>query len=105
VNNWLDLLDLVGPLLPALAVIAFAVDVFHQTHTRKKEIHMDKDQLRADVQKALKKADVNGDGRVDLKDAQQILEEQLARQRPAVVAGASFIGGLVVGFIAGRASK
>jgi hypothetical protein len=27
-NTWLDFLELAGPLLPALAVIAFAADVF-----------------------------------------------------------------------------
>lgn len=57
------------------------------------------------VQDALKKLDVNKDGKVDVADAQQVLEEQLAKQKPAVIAGGSFIAGLVVGFVAGRASK
>lgn len=66
---------------------------------------MDPATIRAQVQQQLKKLDVNGNGKVDIGDAQRVLEEQLAKQKPLAVAGGSFIAGIVVGFFAGRASK
>jgi hypothetical protein len=57
------------------------------------------------IEQQLRKLDINGDGKIDVKDAQALLEQELAKAKPVAVAGASFIGGLVVGFMAGRASK
>jgi hypothetical protein len=57
------------------------------------------------IEQQLKKLDVNGDGKVDVQDAKALLERELAKRSPTVVASASFIGGLVIGFAAGRASK
>jgi len=33
-NSWVDLLDLIGPLLPALVVILFAIDVFSNPNAK-----------------------------------------------------------------------
>lgn len=61
--------------------------------------------MNENVANQLKRLDINGDGKVDLQDAKELLERELAKHKPVAIAGASFIGGLVVGFIAGRASK
>lgn len=57
------------------------------------------------IQRELKRLDVNGDGKIDAADAQRLLADELAKVKPVKVAGGAFIAGLVVGFIAGRASK
>jgi hypothetical protein len=57
------------------------------------------------IEQQLKKLDVNNDGKVDMNDAKALFEIELGKQKPTVVASASFIGGLVIGFFAGRASK
>lgn len=57
------------------------------------------------VAAALAKLDVNRDGKVNVADAEQVINEQLAKQKPSLVAGGAFIAGIVVGFFAGRASK
>lgn len=57
------------------------------------------------IKDQLNKFDINGDGKIDIEDAEDLLERELAKKNPVKVAGASFIGGLVLGFFAGRASK
>lgn len=57
------------------------------------------------IENELKKLDVNGDGKVNARDAAALLDRELANKKPHLVAGAGFIGGLVIGFFAGRASK
>lgn len=57
------------------------------------------------IKKQLDKLDVNGDGKVDIEDAEDLIERELAKKSPVKVAGVSFVTGLVVGFFAGRASK
>ena len=51
------------------------------------------------------KLDVDKNGKVTVEDAAALINRELASKKPSAIAGVSFIGGLVVGFFAGRASK
>jgi hypothetical protein len=57
------------------------------------------------IRQQLLKLDVNGDGKVTVGDAHELLERELAGKKPTAVAYGGFIAGLVIGFVAGRASK
>lgn len=57
------------------------------------------------IQQQLKKLDYNGDGKVTIDDARELLERELAIRSPKTVAIASFGAGAFLGFVVGRASK
>jgi hypothetical protein len=57
------------------------------------------------ITQELNRLDFDGSGKVDIADARALLDRELAKAKPARLAGASFIAGLVIGFFAGRASK
>lgn len=99
-NPWLDLLELLGPdyLFTTIAIL-LAFDVLFPVNEERSNTMNEK------IRQQLLRLDVNGNGKVDIADAQALMEEQLAKRTPKAIAAASFIGGLVVGFVAGRASK
>lgn len=59
-----------------------------------------------DLRAEIAKLDTNGDGKINVTDAIAIADRHIAASgSPSAVVGGSFIGGLVLGFIAGFAGR
>ena len=56
-------------------------------------------------EKMIEQLDVDKNNRVNLDDAKALLEREIAKRSPKVVATTSFAAGAVLGFMVGRASK